>query len=95
MIDFTKLNDPEYKAKLKAERDAEDAKQEALDKEISEKLSVLEEHIEQLSDKEHSFFRSVRQRHLMWLDLSGPQKKWLDDIAARFHPNTDKPGAKQ
>ncbi len=91
MIDFTKLNDPEYKAKLKAERDAEDAKQEALDKEISEKLSVLEEHIEQLSDKERSFFRSVRRRY----GLSGPQKKWLDDIAARFHPNTDKPGAKQ
>jgi hypothetical protein len=84
MVDFTKLRDPEFKAKFKAKREAEDARQEALDKEVLEKLSVLEAHIESLSDKERSFFRSVRQRHLMWLDLSGPQKKWLDDIAARL-----------
>lgn len=83
MVDFAALRDPEVRARLAAEREAEDAAQEAANLQISQALDRAWRCLEDLPQKERSFLRSVRVRVLQYLPLSDPQKKWLFDIASR------------
>ncbi|MFY2597400.1 hypothetical protein ACOTHJ_15450 [Achromobacter xylosoxidans] len=84
MIDFKKLMDPEYMAEARAEREAEDRKQEEKDKEIRALVNKCLEHVESLPERERSFIRSCQHRINTYRLLTEPQEKWLRDIAGRL-----------
>lgn len=82
MLDFGLLNDPQHQAQVRKDLDA----QEALRQEKVAELKALADKCEQadFSDKERSFIRSCQHTLVQRLSLTGPQEKWLRDIAARL-----------
>jgi hypothetical protein len=89
-LDFTKLNDPAWREKMRLEREAEEAKVEALERKLRDALEICLPAIETLSETERSLVRNCRTRLNMYLLPSDKQQKWLLDIAARLQPQ---PGA--
>ena len=83
-LDFNKLRDPEHKAKMQAEREADERKLEDQSRKWKEAVDLLEANEISLSDKERSFFYSVRFRVHGIGYITEPQEKWLLDIARRF-----------
>lgn len=83
MIDFKKLNDPEWQAKVRAEREKEEAEREAIEKRHREAVDTCMEAYDSLSEKERSLVRNCRTRLNTYLMLSDPQVKWLLDIESR------------
>ncbi len=83
-LDFSKLNDPAWKEKMRLEREAEDAAREALDLKLREALDTCLEAIETLAENERSLVRNCRTRLNTYLLPSEKQQKWLHDIAARL-----------
>ena len=84
MVDFTKLMDPAHQEQMRLEREAEQALAEAHEKTLRGWLNTADQHIEELGEKERSFIRKCRYLLNSCLLLSGPQEKWLKDIAAKF-----------
>lgn len=84
MIDFKKLNDPEWKEKCRQEREAEAKRLEAIEAEQRAAIELCEKHEDKLSDKERRFISSVRFELARTSVLTTAQDKWLRDIAARF-----------
>lgn len=89
MFNFTKLNDPEFKAKMKEKREAEQKASDELDKKINDALMVCEQSIETLEDKERSLVRSVRSRFNSIGIVSDAQLKWLYDIEKKLTEKLD------
>ena len=83
MIDFKKLNDPQWKAQYQAMDLARKQEMERQAEADHKLLDGLESVLEQLSSKERSLVRSVRARDFM----SDAQRAWLQDIAKRFPPD--------
>jgi hypothetical protein len=85
-LDFDKMRDPEFKAKMKAEREEEERKLEDQSRKQKEAVDLLEANESSLTNKERSFFYSVcfRVRGIGY--ITEPQEKWLFDIARRFKP---------
>ncbi len=83
-LDFSKLNDPAWKEKMRLEREAEDAAREALERKLREALDVCLADIETLAENERSLVRNCRTRLNTYLLPSEKQQSWLLDIAARL-----------
>lgn len=83
-IDFAKLNDPEWQAAAKAEREAEAAKLQAAREAWKQQVSVCLDNEDNLNARERSLVNSCRFALAQWQSLSAAQEKWLKDIAARF-----------
>lgn len=83
-IDFAKLRDPEWQAKMRAEREAESALLEAKDHRARAAVRVCELAYEQLSADERSFVRKMRGETNSHGVLSEKQEAWLLDLAERF-----------
>ncbi|MBK3780408.1 hypothetical protein G3A43_09175 [Paraburkholderia aspalathi] len=84
MVDFKKLMDPAHQEQMRIEREAEQARAEEHEKKLRGWLNTVDEHVEELAEKERSFIRNCRFRLNSFLLLSEPQEKWLKDIAAKF-----------
>jgi hypothetical protein len=89
MVDFTKLNDPAWREKMRLEREAEQAKAAAHEKVLRRALNVCLEACETLPSNERSLVRNCQQRLNTYLPLSEKQEKWLLDIAARVRKELD------
>lgn len=83
-LDFKKLMDPEWSAKVRRELEAEQAKAQERDKMLRDYVDTALDHYEQLTERERDFVRSCRTRLNTYVSLSEPQEKWMRDIAARF-----------
>ncbi len=88
-LDFSKLNDPAWKEKMRLEREAEDAAREALELKLREALDVCLAELETLAENERSLVRNCRTRLNTYLLPSEKQQKWLLDIAARLAAQND------
>lgn len=84
MLDFKALMDPEVQAELRAQREVEQAKQEAQDKKIRELVDRCMEHIETLPERDRSLVRSCRHLIITSRAVSAAQEKWLRDIISRL-----------
>lgn len=85
MLDFTKLNDPEWQAEVRAEEQAKQAIVEAHDKVLRDVLSLLRDRdvYDTLPQNERSLVNSCSSRVYAYTALSEAQEKWLFDIARR------------
>lgn len=89
-IDFSKLNDPEWRETERKAREAEAARLEAHDKVLNEAVDLCLLGHETLTEAERSLVRSCRTRLNTYLPLSEKQEKWLLDIAKRVRTERDK-----
>lgn len=83
MVDFAKLRDPEWKAKFRAEQEAEQNRIEARDKKLRAAVELGLQRDEHLNEKERSLVRNCRMRLSTFGTVTEPQEKWLLDIATR------------
>lgn len=83
MVNFAKLNDPVYRAKMKALREVDEAAAETHDKKIRDALNLFSggERFGALSLKEQEFIDSCGKSVRGGRSLSEKQEKWLFDIA--------------
>ncbi len=88
-IDFSKMNDPEWQAKVRAEADAKQALQEEREAKLRQAVHTGLDQYESLSEKERSLINSVRYRLNTFGLVSEAQEKWLMEIAARIDPAKD------
>lgn len=84
MIEFKKLTDKEYQAKVRAEIQEEQSKLTEIRGKQDAVVSRLLAVIETLSDSERSLVRSCRFRLTTRDSLSDAQWKWVKDIDARI-----------
>lgn len=84
-IDFNKLNDPEWRAEQKRQREEDERKIEAETNALKAQVEKCMDNYDRLTAKEQSFVRSCRTRLNTWLTLTDPQKKWLADLAKGFN----------
>jgi hypothetical protein len=84
MVDFAKLRDPEWQAKHRAEREAEQAKLEAHEKKLRAAVELGLQVDESLTEAERSLVRNCRMRLNTFQHVTEKQEKWLLDIAARM-----------
>lgn len=92
MLDFDRLNDPEWQAKVRAERLREEEAREALERRHRQALDICLDAFESLSESERSLVRNCRMRLNSYLMLSAAQAKWLLDIEKRVVSTADKEG---
>ena len=59
MVDFTKLNDPEHMARVRASIAADDERREELDGAVLRTLNLCRDHEHALSERERSFIDAV------------------------------------
>lgn len=83
MFDFTKLNDPEWQAQARKEREEQEAKAAAHQKVLRSALNVCFIVVEALAQNERSLVRNCEARLNRYELLSDKQEKWLLDIADR------------
>lgn len=84
MVDFTKLNDPEHMARVRASIAADDERREELDAAVLRTLNLCRDHEHALNERERSFVRSARAAVNSYRSLTQPQMKWLGDIGERL-----------
>lgn len=84
MIDFKKLNDPEVRDRIQAERKAMEEAQLAKDNLLREKIITCEEHIENMSSEDRGFILKCRYLINAYLQLTQKQEIKLFSIAGRF-----------
>ena len=92
MVDFKKLADPQYRAQLQAEREAEEAA--AHRRQLADEWIVLllRARESSLTDQERSLTNSVRvQRFSLRLEATTAQRSWLQSIARRLRINATLP----
>src|SRR5690606_6203923 len=87
-IDFKKLNDPEFRAKVRAEEEARAAAERRIDQMV-EALDLLtydsqDEAPNPLSEKETQFVRSLRVKRMQFFPTSEKQLAWLESLHARY-----------
>ncbi|WP_137917170.1 hypothetical protein [Hydrogenophaga sp. 2FB] len=80
MVDFAKLNDPEHRARARADREAAEAIQAKRDGLIDSAIERCALHIEILSAREAEFVRSVQMRQRTFSPATPAQVRWLADI---------------
>ncbi len=88
-IDFNKLNDPEWRAKVRAEEDAKQALLKEREDKLRQAVHTGLDQYERLSEKERSLIDSVRYRLNTFGLVSEAQEKWLMEIAARVDPSKE------
>lgn len=87
MIDFKKLNDPEWQAKAKASQEAWQAEFDARQAKLKRAVELCRDHIDELTSDERSLVRACTYR-LATSDISDKQEAWLMSIAKRFEGAT-------
>jgi hypothetical protein len=90
MVDFAKLRDPEWQAKVRQEREAEEAQREAHDKKLRAAVELCMMKSEDLAENERSLVRNCRMRLNTYQAVSEKQEKWLLDVALREQIKTAK-----
>ncbi|KVP39785.1 hypothetical protein [Burkholderia ubonensis] len=83
MIDFKKLNNPEWRAQVHKEHEEKAARAEAHEKMLRRELDICLEAYESLAANERSLVRSCQSSLSRCLVPSEKQEKWLLDIARR------------
>lgn len=84
MVDFKKLNDPVWRAEVRAKEDARQALEEARDAKLRTMINTCRDHFEELSSSERSLVLSCHTRLATFDVISEKQEIWLTDIAKRF-----------
>ncbi|MBU9200130.1 hypothetical protein KTD31_01765 [Burkholderia multivorans] len=80
MIDFKKLNDPEWREQQRVAREAEQAAAEAHEKVLRRALNLCLEASDTLEQNERSLVRNCQYQLNRGTLLSEKQEKWLLDI---------------
>ena len=88
-IDFSKLNDPVFKAAAERAREEEQRKLEDEEHELKAALERCLNAPDQLPVNERNFINSCRNRLNTCRPLSQAQQAWLLDIAQRIDPVAD------
>jgi len=88
-IDFTKLNDPVWREKMRQEREAEEAKAAVHEKMLRRELNICLEACETLESNKRSLVRNCQTRLNTYLPLSEKQESWLLDIAKKVRKDLD------
>ena len=87
MVDFTKLNDPVWRAQQAELRKQEEEAQAAREKKVSDAMTLCQRNEDALTSVESGFIRSLHSQIVMFFrQPTDKQEKWLFDIAARFAP---------
>lgn len=80
MVDFAKLNDPEFRARAKQEREATEALQAKRDRLIDSAILRCMQAVRNLTEREAEFVRSVQARQRGFGMVTPAQVRWLADI---------------
>lgn len=83
MLDFAKLMDPAEQARIREQLNQESAKLQAQAEQEKSMLTLCQSRLDELSDKEASFVRSVSRSRALH-GLSPAQLKWLTDIHTKL-----------
>lgn len=84
MLDFAKLNDPEYRALAKQEREAAEATQAKRDRLIDSATRRCMQELRNLTEREAEFVRSVRSRQRGFAMVTPAQVRWLADLERKI-----------
>ena len=82
-IDFKKLSDPVWQAEQRKLRESEEARREAIDRQLRDAVDICLIAYESLSAEERSLVHNCRLQLNTCRTLSEKQQKWLLDIAKK------------